>query len=151
GISRLRGDEFTVVLNNIGTPENAGQVASRIPAATRDTSVIDGHALVVTPSVGTAIAPAAADTVEGMLTLADTCMYDAKKAGRSNYLYYSSTMDTAGSSRLKMETDLRKALERGELVIHYQPQVNLHSGEIVGAEALARWNHPEQGLIPPSQ
>ena len=151
GISRLGGDEFTVLLNNIGTPENAGQVAARILEAMRDTFVIDGHELVVTPSVGIAIAPRDADTVEGLLKLADTSMYHAKKAGRNNYLYYSNSMDTAGSSRLKMETDLRKAMERGELVIHYQPQVNLRTGEIVGAEALARWNHPEQGLIPPAQ
>lgn len=150
-ICRLGGDEFTVLLNNIGSRESASHVATRILDAMQETFVIEGHELVVTPSIGIAIAPQDADTVEGLLKMADTSMYHAKNAGRNNYMFYSSTMKTAGVSRLKMETDLRKALERNEIVLYYQPQVNIISGEIVGAEALVRWNHPERGLISPGE
>jgi len=150
-ICRLGGDEFTVLLNNIESRDNASQVASRILDAMQQTFVVDGHELVVTPSIGIAIVPEDADTVEGLLKMADTSMYHAKNAGRNNYMFYSSTMKTAGVSRLKMETDLRKALEREEIVLYYQPQVSIISGEIVGAEALVRWNHPERGLISPGE
>lgn len=150
-ICRLGGDEFTVLLNHIESRDNAAQVATRILNAMQESFVVEGHELVVTPSIGIAIAPQDADTVEGLLKMADTSMYHAKNAGRNNYMFYSSTMKTAGVSRLKMETDLRKALERNEIVLYYQPQVNIISGEIVGAEALVRWNHPERGLISPGE
>ncbi len=151
GISRLGGDEFTVVLNDIDGPEDAGQVAARILGSMREPFLVGGHELVVTPSVGIAIGPRDADTVEDLLKLADTAMYHAKKAGRNNFLYYTDTMDTTGHARLKLETDLRKALERGELAIYYQPQVDARSGAVVGAEALVRWLHPEHGVMAPDQ
>ena len=151
GIARLGGDEFTVLLNDLARPDEAGQVAVRILAAMRNSFVIGGHELVVTPSVGIAIGPGDADTVEELLKLADTAMYHAKKAGRNNYLYYAATMDTTGSSRLKLETDLRKALARNELALYYQPQVDVRSGRIVGAEALVRWLHPQKGVISPDE
>jgi len=89
--------------------------------------------------------------VEELLKLADTAMYHAKAAGRNNYRFYSNTMKSAGVGRLKMETELRKAVEREELVLYYQPQVNTFTGEIIGAEALVRWNHPERGLVSPAE
>lgn len=148
-VSRLGGDEFTVVLNQIDNIESAGVVAQRLIHALAAPMIIDGHELVVTPSIGIAVAPRDAGDVEGLLKAADTAMYHAKGMGKNNYLFYSSDMDAAGVERLKLETDLRKAIERDQLVLHYQPQVDTRTGNVVGAEALVRWKHPEHGLVPP--
>jgi diguanylate cyclase (GGDEF)-like protein len=148
-VSRLGGDEFTVVLNQLDKPASAGQVAQRLIRALVQPMTIEGHELVVTPSIGIAVAPGDADGVEGLLKAADTAMYHAKKSGKNNFLFYSPDMDAAGVERLRLETDLRKAIERDELVLHYQPQVDTVTGSVVGAEALMRWEHPEQGLVPP--
>ena len=150
-VSRLGGDEFTVVLSNIDRPESAGMVAERLLQSLRAPMLIEGHELVVTPSIGIALAPDHADSVSELLKLADTAMYHAKSAGRNNYAYYSPEMSGSGVGRLKLEAELRRALERRELVLYYQPQVKVETGEIVGAEALVRWNHPERGLVPPGQ
>ncbi len=150
-ISRLGGDEFTVILHDLDKPESAAKVADRILVAMRETFQVEGHELVITPSIGIALAPDDADTVEELLKLADTAMYHAKSRGRNNFMFYANTMDVTGVGRLKMETDLRKAIERQELIVYYQPQVSLITGEVVGAEALVRWVHPEEGLIPPDQ
>jgi diguanylate cyclase (GGDEF)-like protein len=148
-VSRLGGDEFTVVLNQIDNADSAGMVAQRLIEALGAPMIIDGHELVVTPSIGIAIAPTDAIGVEGLLKAADTAMYHAKSTGKNNFLYYSSEMDAAGVERLKLETDLRKAVELNQLVLHYQPQVDTITGTVVGAEALIRWNHPQHGLVPP--
>lgn len=148
-VSRLGGDEFTVVLNQVDCVESAGLVAERLMAALMQPMMIEGHELVITPSIGIALAPDHADDVEGLLRCADTAMYHAKAVGKSGYLVYDSQMDAAGIDRLTLETDLRRAIERNELVLHYQPQVDTNTGGVVGAEALLRWQHPEQGLIPP--
>jgi diguanylate cyclase (GGDEF)-like protein len=148
-VSRLGGDEFTVVLNQVDGVESAGMVAERLTAALMEPMMIEGHELVVTPSIGIAMAPDHADDVEGLLRCADTAMYHAKSVGKSGYLVYNSEMDAAGIDRLTLETDLRRAIERDELVLHYQPQVDTNTGGVIGAEALIRWQHPEQGLIPP--
>ncbi|MBE9538706.1 MAG: EAL domain-containing protein [Proteobacteria bacterium] len=148
-VSRLGGDEFTVVLNQIDSADSAAIVARRILEALSAPMIIDGHELVVTPSIGIALAPRDAGDVEGLLKAADTAMYHAKGSGKNNFLYYNSDMDAASVDRLKLETDLRKAIERNELVLHYQPQVDTQSGTVIGAEALVRWQHPEHGLIPP--
>jgi diguanylate cyclase (GGDEF)-like protein len=149
GVSRLGGDEFTVVLNQVGSAEDAEMVARRLLDVLAKPLHIEGHELVVTPSVGIALAPEHADDVEGLLRCADTAMYHAKSAGKNSYLVYEAAMDAAGLDRLTLENDLRRAIERDELRLHYQPQVDTHSGAVVGAEALLRWEHPEQGLIPP--
>lgn len=148
-VSRLGGDEFTVVLNQVDSPESAGIVAQRLIEAVIKPVVIDGHELVVTPSIGIAVAPRDATNVEGLLKAADTAMYHAKKAGKSSFLFYETDMDAAGVDRLRLETDLRKAVELNQLVMHYQPQVDTRTGTVIGAEALIRWQHPEHGLIPP--
>ena len=110
---------------------------------------IEGHELVVTPSIGIAMAPNDADNVDELLKAADTAMYHAKSSGKNNYVYYASEMDGASVDRLTLETDLRKAIERNELILHYQPQVDISTGSVIGAEALMRWQHPERGLVPP--
>ncbi|MDZ7782477.1 MAG: EAL domain-containing protein [Halioglobus sp.] len=148
-VSRLGGDEFTVVLNRVADTNAAATVARRLLSAFTKPVIIEGHELVVTPSIGIALAPQDADTVEGLLKAADTAMYHAKATGKNNFLFYSSDMDVAGVERLTLENDLRKAIEQNELVLYYQPQVDTITGNVVGAEALMRWQHPEQGLIPP--
>lgn len=150
-VSRLGGDEFTVVLNKIENADSAAEVAQRIINSLSEPMIIEGHELVITPSIGIAIAPRDAGDVEGLLRAADTAMYHAKSIGKNSYLYYNSEMDAAGIERLNLEIDLRKAIDRGELVLHYQPQVDTESGSVIGAEALVRWDHPQQGLISPQK
>jgi diguanylate cyclase (GGDEF)-like protein len=148
-VSRLGGDEFTVVLNQLQAAEDAGLVAQRLIDALVQPVVIEGHELVVTPSIGIAVASRDAADVDGLLKAADTAMYHAKSRGKNNYLYYNSDMDAAGVDRLQLEADIRKALEQEEFVLHYQPQVDTRTGAVVGAEALIRWEHPDKGMIPP--
>jgi diguanylate cyclase (GGDEF)-like protein len=148
-VSRLGGDEFTVVLNQLDRAESAGVVATRLLATLSQPMTIEGHELVVTPSIGIAIAPDHADTVEGLLKAADTAMYHAKSSGKNKFMYYNSSMDAASVERLTLENDLRRGMERNELVLFYQPQVDALSGAVVGAEALMRWQHPDLGLVPP--
>ncbi len=148
-VSRLGGDEFTVVLNRIDQPGSAGPVAQRIIDSLTQPMLIEGHELVVTPSIGIAIAPVDAEDVDGLLKAADTAMYHAKSTGKNSYFYYHSELDTTGVERLRLESDLRKAIEREELALHYQPQIDTRNGTVVGAEALLRWKHPEHGLVPP--
>lgn len=148
-VSRLGGDEFTVVLNQIDCAESAGIVASRCLEALSKPIVIGGHEVVVTPSIGIALAPADASDVDGLLKAADTAMYHAKSVGKNNCVFYHSDMDAAGVERLQLESDLRRAFERNEFVLHYQPQVDTRNGTVVGVEALVRWLHPEKGMIPP--
>jgi diguanylate cyclase (GGDEF)-like protein len=148
-VSRLGGDEFTVVLNQLQAADDAAVVAQRLIDALVMPVVIEGHELVVTPSIGIAVAPRDAADVDGLLKAADTAMYHAKARGKNNYLFYSGDMDAAGVDRLQLEADIRKALEQEEFVLHYQPQVDTRTGAVVGAEALIRWEHPEKGMIPP--
>jgi diguanylate cyclase (GGDEF)-like protein len=148
-VSRLGGDEFTVVLNQLDSAESAALVASRLLDMFAQPMTIEGHEVVVTPSIGIAIAPRDADTVEGLLKAADTAMYHTKSSGKNKFMFYNSGMDAAGMERLTLENDLRRAIERRELVLYYQPQVDTLTGTVVGAEALMRWPHPERGLVPP--
>lgn len=148
-VSRLGGDEFTVVLNKVENAEAVRVVAQRLLNTLLEPVEIEGHELVITPSIGIALAPHDANDLEGLLKAADTAMFHAKAQGKNTFVFYSSDMDAAGVERLRLETDLRKALERNELMFHYQPQVDTRTGTVVGAEALLRWQHPEQGMIPP--
>jgi len=150
-VSRLGGDEFTVVLYKLEEPKIAGIVAERLLESLQTPMLIDGHEIVITPSIGIAIAPQDADTVEDLLKRADTAMYHAKTTGKNSYSFYSSAMKGTSVGRLKLEADLRRAVEREEMVLYYQPQVNIETGDISGAEALIRWNHPELGLVPPAR
>lgn len=148
-VSRLGGDEFTVVLNQLDEPESAGLVALRLIQALTRPMVIEGHEVVMTPSIGIAIAPDDATTVEGLLRASDKAMYACKTSGKNKFMFYDQSMDAAGIERLALETDLRHTIEQGGLELHYQPQVDTMNGQVVGAEALMRWPHPEHGMVPP--
>ena len=127
-----------VVLNKLEEPKIVGVVAKRLLESLQAPMIIDGHEIVIAPSIGIAISPQDADSVESLLKRADTEMYNAKSAGKNSYSFYSSAMKGTGEGRLKLEAELRKALERGEMAQYYQPQVNIETGEISGAEVLIR-------------
>jgi diguanylate cyclase (GGDEF)-like protein len=148
-VSRLGGDEFTVVLNQLDDTESAGLVARRLIDRMLQPMTIEGQELVVSPSIGISLAPKDAQDVEGLLKAANTAMHHAKASPAEDFLFYNTAMDAATLDHLKLETDLRKAIEREQLLLHYQPQVDTVTGTVVGAEALLRWEHPEFGLVPP--
>jgi len=148
-IARLGGDEFTVLLSEIRDPLSVTNVARRIQAAIAQPFILDGHEVYITPSIGIALFPDDGDNVDEILKNADTAMYHAKSSGKNNFQFYSEDMNARARTRLKLEGDLRKALERGELSLVYQPQIDVRSGRIIGAEALLRWEHSELGNIPP--
>ena len=112
---------------------------------------IDRHDLQISVSIGISIYPDDGQDVETLIKSADTAMYYAKENGRNNYKFFEQDMNARAVHRQSIEVSLRRALERQEFVLYYQPKINLHSGTIVGVEALIRWQHPERGLLPPSQ
>ncbi len=148
-LARLGGDEFTILLTALPTPEDAGRVARRILEALAHPFSIDGHEIFISASIGISIFPSDGATVEALLKNADTAMYHAKEQGRNNCQFYSSGLNAAAAERLDLENELRRALEREEFVVFYQPKLNIHSRKILGAEALVRWKHPKRGLVPP--
>ncbi|HNV24772.1 MAG TPA: EAL domain-containing protein [Nitrospira sp.] len=148
-LARLGGDEFTILLTALPQPEDAGRVARRILESLAHPFSIEGHEIFISASIGISIFPSDGSTVEALLKNADTAMYHAKEQGRNNCQYYSSGLNAAAAERLDLENELRRALEREEFVVFYQPKLNIHSRRILGAEALVRWRHPKRGLVPP--
>jgi diguanylate cyclase (GGDEF)-like protein/PAS domain S-box-containing protein len=150
-LARLGGDEFTVLLTNLRDVQDASRVARRILEALARPFSVNGQEIFVTVSVGIAIFPADGDSVDVLLKNSDTAMYHAKEQGRNNFQYYSNAMNAAANERLVLEGEVRRATERQEFVVYYQPQVDLRSGRIMGAEALVRWQHPQRGLVGPAE
>ena len=150
-MARLGGDEFTVLLARLAHAEDAAKVARRIVEELARPYSIDGHELFVTASVGIAVYPDDGGDVDALLKSADVAMYAAKDDGRNGYRFYSRELNAAASERLELERDLHRVLERNELELHYQPQVDAASGRVTGVEALLRWNSPERGLVPPGK
>jgi len=148
-VGRQGGDEFTLFLAGVGEPRNAAKVARRILSELARPFVLGPHEIVVSASIGIAVCPTDGEDVETLLRNADAAMYHAKEQGRNNYQFYNRAMNAEAFQKLSLEGHLRKALERGEFVLHYQPLVSVASGAIVGAEALIRWRHPELGLVSP--
>ena len=150
-IARLGGDEFIVMLNDLHRVNDAAGVARRLVATLNEPVTVQGTELYVSGSVGVAMYPNDGTDIDTLLMNADTAMYRAKEAGRGGFQFYDRSMNARALDRLVMESMLRRALERSEFVLHYQPRVELATGNIVGAEALIRWQHPERGLVPPEE
>jgi diguanylate cyclase (GGDEF)-like protein/PAS domain S-box-containing protein len=150
-LARLGGDEFTVLLNNLRDPEDAARVAQRIHRELAKPFQLDQHEVFMTVTIGIACFPADGSDLDALLKNADTAMYSAKTLSRNGYQFYSLSMNEQAKQRLALEADLRHALDRGEFVVYFQPQVDLRTGAIVGAEALLRWNHPTGGVLLPNR
>jgi len=150
GIARLGGDEFTVLLEDVSNPSDAIRVAQRIQSKLAVPFEIKGQQIVVTASVGVAASSTSYGTAEELLRDAEIAMYRAKRAGKARCEVFDPAMHSTAVVRLKLETDLRRGLESGELVAYYQPIVSLVTGRITGFEALSRWLRPE-GVVPPAE
>jgi diguanylate cyclase (GGDEF)-like protein/PAS domain S-box-containing protein len=148
-LARLGGDEFTVLVSNLREMQDASKVARRILESLARPFLVGGHEIFVTVSVGISIFPVDGDSVDVLLKNSDTAMYHAKEQGRNNFQYYSNAMNAEANERLLLEGEVRHATEREEFVVFYQPQIDLRSGRLVGAEALVRWQHPQRGLLTP--
>ncbi|MGE5027472.1 MAG: putative bifunctional diguanylate cyclase/phosphodiesterase [Betaproteobacteria bacterium] len=150
-LARLGGDEFAIILEGLAEIDEVAQVAQKILDDFVRPFALSGHEIYVTPSLGVTIYPLDGEDSESLIKNADTAMYRAKEHGRNNYRFYTADMNKLAVERFALEGKLRRALERGEFVLHYQPQVDIRSGRVVGVEALLRWNHPERGLVPPNE
>ena len=149
-LARFGGDEFAVLLENVVDPPEAIRVAQRIAESLRESFTVSEHRVSVSTSVGIAFGSAHTDNPEGMLRDADTAMYQAKEQGPGRYEVFDPAMRARAQERLRLEAELRRAVERREFVLHYQPIVSLRDGSMVGFEALLRWQHPTKGLQQPS-
>jgi diguanylate cyclase (GGDEF)-like protein len=149
-VARLGGDEFTILLPEIRYIQDAATVAQKILDTLAQPFLLDGHEVFIGTSIGISLYPFD-EELNALLRNADTAMYEAKRHGGNAYQFYTAEMNTASLRRLSLEGALHRALERGEFVLHYQPLVDLIRGEIVGAEALVRWQHPELGLLGPME
>jgi len=150
-VARLGGDEFTILLEDIDARDEAIAVAERIQAVLRDPLPLAGHEVFATVSIGIALSAPAYRRAEDVLRDADTAMYHAKALGKSRHEVFDSSMHARARRLLQLEHDLRRAIERREFRVHYQPIVRVEDRRIAGFEALVRWQHPERGLVPPSE
>lgn len=150
-VARLGGDEFAIVLEGISHVGNVTTVAQKILDVIAQPYTLNGQEVFVTVSIGITVYPFVNDNIDNLLNDADAAMYSAKKQGGNCYRVYTSDMNSEAFERLSLETSLRHALERKELMLYYQPQMNLSTGKTSGMEALLRWNHPELGLVPPDK
>ncbi len=150
-VARLGGDEFTILLTEISFPHDVARVARRILDSISKPYTLEGRDIYITASMGLTLYPFDGDDVETLLKNADAAMYHAKDQGRNNFQFYTRSLNASAMERLSMEGDLRRALDRDELVIYYQPQIDIHTGRVVAVEALIRWRHPEVGLIGPME
>jgi diguanylate cyclase (GGDEF)-like protein len=149
--ARLGGDEFIISLPDVADAGEAARIATRILGELAKPFKIAGHQLHADGSIGIALYPTDGGNAETLMRNADTAMYHAKESGRANYQFFSAQMTERVSRRLSTETDLRRALERGEFFLHYQPLIDLGAGRVSGAEALLRWPHTEQRCMSPAE
>ena len=155
-VARLGGDEFVVVLPDIENALTAASVAGKVQRNLAGSHQVGDHVLFATPSIGISVFPSDGRDGDTLLRNADTAMYHAKSEGRNNYQFYAGRMNEAAVERLQMENDLRQAIAdisptHSQFTLHFQPQVHLESGRIIGMEVLARWQHPTLGMIPPTR
>jgi diguanylate cyclase len=150
-LCRLGGDEFMVVLPEIAGSSDAARVAERLIAALHEPMPLSKHTIVITPSIGIAVAPTDGADAGSLLRHADLAMYFSKRRAPGTYAFFDASMNAGALQRYTIESKLRGALERGELTLHYQPQIDMSSGDVTGMEALLRWTHPELGVVPPTE
>jgi predicted signal transduction protein with EAL and GGDEF domain len=150
-VSRIGGDEFSVLLPHIRHAEDAALIAEKIISAVQELYVIDAHELHITTSIGISTYPDDSIQPETLLNSADIAMYHAKQMGRGGYQFYSPVMKARTIERMIFDKSMRKALDRGEFLVYYQPQVDIMTKKMVCAEALVRWQHPELGLVAPGR
>ena len=148
-IARMGGDEFTVLVGNLHHPDDVVKVAQKLLETVAQPIRVEGQDLFITTSIGIAMFPTDGETAERLLKNADHAMYRAKDAGRNAARMFTPAMNIRALERMSTETSLRGALERGELLLHYQPQINVATNEMVGVEALLRWNRPDLGVVDP--
>lgn len=149
-VARLGGDEFAILLDGLKDPVDADIVARRVIDSLQPPFSIMGHELFITASLGIAIYPKDDNDVGNLLIKADAAMYEAKRNGRNGYRAYVAGLSMYSLDRMSLETDLRNAVDNEEFVLFYQPQVNLATGQVIGVEALIRWQHPKRGLLSPA-
>jgi diguanylate cyclase (GGDEF)-like protein/PAS domain S-box-containing protein len=150
-ICRIGGDEFVIVLPEVKRSSDVAQVAQKVIEQLSQPVIVEERELLVTCSIGIAVYPDDGRDAETLIRNADAAMYHAKELGRASYQFFTEQMNQAASRRLQLENDLRRALGRDELRLHYQPIVEIASGRVVAHEALARWHHPERGLVLPAE
>jgi len=148
-VGRQGGDEFTVLITNIEHPEEAWLISESVVASLSREFVVGEQRCFLSASIGISSYPADGASAEELLKCADTAMFRAKAAGRAQAVFFEERMNAEAVARLTLDRDLRTAIDNGELVMHYQPQLDLATGRVVGAEALMRWNHPTRGPISP--
>lgn len=148
-LARLGGDEFILLLEDSDGKYGAGVVADKLMSVFEQPFVVVAHELFVTASVGISIFPDDGDDLNMLIRNADVALYQAKAHGRNAYRFYSSEMTGEGIERLRLENMLRRSIEKTEVFLNYQPQINIETDELIGVEALVRWHHPELGLVPP--
>jgi diguanylate cyclase (GGDEF)-like protein/PAS domain S-box-containing protein len=148
-VARVGGDEFIVLATDIIREADAAMVARRVLGSLNEPFEVDGHEIFVSGSIGISLYPHDGADSDTLLKSADSAMYHAKNAGGNSYQFYNSSLHTAAFQRLVLENNLRKALNRDEFLLHFQPQVDVASGDIVAAEALIRWRQPELGVVSP--
>jgi diguanylate cyclase (GGDEF)-like protein/PAS domain S-box-containing protein len=148
-VARLGGDEFALILTNVQHDEDAQIVAQKILDALRPAFEVDGHEIYITASIGIACCPPSGEVAEMLLQRADVAMYSAKSLGKDTFQLYMPEMDAVAYERMVLENNLRRALERNEFLLYFQPQVSMEDHRIIGVEALLRWQHPELGLVSP--
>lgn len=150
-IARLGGDEFLIILTNVQDAEIISSIATKIQDRLASTFKVSGHELSTSASIGISVFPQDGEDFDSLLQKADTALYKAKGNGRNAYQFFTEQMNSEAVEYLKIRNGLRQALIKNEFLLHYQPQINLADGKVVGVEALIRWNHPELGLLQPGR